>query len=232
MTKTFSWSMLLLLSTLWFACQAPTPKTPQIDAAFIESVVKTLGSDEYEGRRPFTQGEALTTAYTATTYRVRTPSGALDLRVGLKSAGLAELLRAAGKNRFALISAANPGSHPLPVAENRQRHERLLALLVANSLTWFESENIADLNEWPDEPSVLILGCSLQDAQRIGRDFEQNAVLAEQKAARHDRKVKSLLNKQFMLEEQLAHLRSTRAACRWRIAGLAIKLERQDTEIQ
>ena len=63
MTEKLTWSILLFVTIFLFSFQPTPPKAPEISAAYMESVVQTLGGDEYEGRRPFTQGEARATAY-------------------------------------------------------------------------------------------------------------------------------------------------------------------------
>jgi len=56
----------LAFSTILSSCEqrkADTSSIPQITAEEIETFLKPLGSDEFEGRKPFTKGEAKTTAY-------------------------------------------------------------------------------------------------------------------------------------------------------------------------
>ena len=53
--------------------------------------------------------------------------------------------------------------------------EKLKNVLRARSLRWLEGLGQHPSNQWPGEPSVLILGLSLAAAKVLAEDFEQNA---------------------------------------------------------
>ncbi|KAB2959037.1 MAG: DUF3293 domain-containing protein, partial [Thermoanaerobaculia bacterium] len=72
---------------------------------------------------------ALERSYRRAIYRVRLESATLDLRVGELAPELDGWLAARGAARWGFITAVNPGSSPLPEAENRRRLARLEARL-------------------------------------------------------------------------------------------------------
>jgi hypothetical protein len=117
-------------------------------------------------------------AYRETHYRVTTGPNdpeAFVLRVGEASKPLAILHKKSGVDCSAYITACNPWSESLPDAENIRRQENLLHALRTRSLRWVEGIGKHPSNQWPGEPSVLILGLSLAAAKVLAEDFEQNA---------------------------------------------------------
>ena len=69
MSKLFYASVVLVALFGFTSCEpqgpteAPSTTLPAIDTSYMESVVKEISSDEYGGRRPFTEGETKTIAY-------------------------------------------------------------------------------------------------------------------------------------------------------------------------
>jgi hypothetical protein len=121
---------------------------------------------------------ALLQAYRETHYRVNSESSdsePLLLRVGEASKPLAILHKKFGVDCSAFITACNPWSESLPDAQNSRRQENLLHTLRTRSLRWLEGIGQHPSNQWPGEPSVLILGLSLAAAKVLAEDFEQNA---------------------------------------------------------
>jgi hypothetical protein len=122
-------------------------------------------------------------AYRATTYTVYLPSGNgetknLELRVGHHSAALDQLLDHHHCDEWAFISAANPGSRRLPEAVNAERYRQLHDTVCQLNLPYFAGSGIPDMPGWPAEPSLMVLGISLNQAQNIASHFGQRAILA------------------------------------------------------
>ena len=121
---------------------------------------------------------ALLQAYRETHYRVNSVSSDSEpfvLRVGEVSTPLAILHKKFGVDCSAYITACNPWSESLPDAENAKRQENLLHALRTRSLRWIEGIGQHPGNQWPGEPSVLILGLSLAAAKVLAQDCQQHA---------------------------------------------------------
>ena len=120
----------------------------------------------------------LVQAYRETHYRVNADSTDLEafaLRVGEASKPLVGLHKKFGVDCSAYITACNPWSQSLTDDVNSNRMEKLKHVLRARSLRWLEGLGQHPSNQWPGEPSVLILGLSLAAAKVLAEDFEQNA---------------------------------------------------------
>lgn len=115
-------------------------------------------------------------AYRATTYWVETPERWIALRVGEASEPLDRLL--GPHESWALVTADNPRSVPLPPEENRKRRCALRA-----EVRWpsFPTVAVADpqpgAEPWPPELGLLLLGIGRKEALALGRRHEQNAIL-------------------------------------------------------
>lgn len=121
---------------------------------------------------------ALDAAYRATTYRVHFGDGDADIRVDQFQPRVDRWLEDFGADRWAYVTAANPGSARLGDDDNQLRQAQLLAALAADSWPSVDGESIADAGDWPVEAGVLIGGMTPADALRLARRFGQNAILA------------------------------------------------------
>ena len=121
-------------------------------------------------------GASWVEAYRATDYRV-TEERAFTLKVDEPSPELARLYEERGVNSAAFITACNPGSRMVGDAENRQRMERLAADVAAVGLTALRGVGEDPAGEWPGEPSFLVPGISLEQAQTLGRKYGQNVII-------------------------------------------------------
>lgn len=74
--------------------------------------------------------------------------------------------------RWALITAWNPGGQPQPPAVNHAAQARLQAA----AQDWPGQPALNGSGEWA-EPALLLLGLPISAALRLGRDFRQAAVL-------------------------------------------------------
>lgn len=120
---------------------------------------------------------ALEAAYRAAIYRIATDPP-IELAIGRSSAALAALLRWAGVNEAAIVTAHNPGSARQSAADNRAADAALREGLGKRGYATRDTVAIDPDGAWPDEPGCLVLGMSAEDARVLGRAFGQNAVVA------------------------------------------------------
>ena len=116
-------------------------------------------------------------AYRATTYRVFLPGGALELKVDTANPALASWLAEEGAREWAVLTAFNPASRPLPAGENAERQARLECELLEKGFEPYSGENIADDAGWPSEESCFVPGISQGEAIALAQQFGQNAIL-------------------------------------------------------
>ncbi|ROH86242.1 DUF3293 domain-containing protein [Pseudomethylobacillus aquaticus] len=115
-------------------------------------------------------------AYMSTDYVVMSEP-AFTLKVGIESSALSQLHKSYGVDSSVFITAWNPGSVPRSKIENEKRQVELMEILRFRSLDYFHAEGIHPSGQWPAEPSVLVLGLSLEAGKKLGRQFSQNAIL-------------------------------------------------------
>lgn len=106
------------------------------------------------------------------------PGAPIALRVDEVSPELDALLERFGVRRWAFITAYNPYSEKLAPEENQERHRRLLEAIRARGLQSFPSSGVDDDGTWPTERGLLVLEIDRDDAVALGRELEQNAILA------------------------------------------------------
>ena len=117
-------------------------------------------------------------AYKQTHYVIHDDSGGagpVTLFVGVRSDALAALQKKCGVDCCAFITACNPLSQSLSDGQNANRQKELLSVLKARSLRWIDGIGKHPSNDWPGEPSVLVLGLSLASAKVLEQAYEQNA---------------------------------------------------------
>ena len=123
---------------------------------------------------------ALHAAFQATGYVVRAHPLVADrkhvLRVGAVHPELDAALTAHGFATWAFLTAWNPHAHPRPPRTNARLQQRLLALLEAEGRVALSAVGVADDRRWFEE-SLFVPGLSRDEAVRIGRLFDQEAVL-------------------------------------------------------
>lgn len=120
--------------------------------------------------------EPLHSAYLRTTYWVDAKPQPVALRIGQGSAVLDRLLARQRVRRWAFVTAWNPASRRDSAWRNDARQRRLLQQLRAGRYRWLLGLGESDDGEWA-EPSVLVLGISAAQAERLARQFRQNAVV-------------------------------------------------------
>jgi hypothetical protein len=115
-------------------------------------------------------------AYRETEYRVL-EGLSLTLHVNVVCPQLALLHARYQANCSAFITACNPLGTRAAGSLNAQRQDALLAQLSRRKLTAIRGIGQHPTNQWPGEPSFLVLGVTRWAAQALGRQFEQNAIV-------------------------------------------------------
>jgi hypothetical protein len=77
----------------------------------------------------------------------------------------------------AFLSAYNPYSVLVSAEENVRNHHALISDIDVLGLKWIAGEGADPSNLWPSEPSLLVLGITLQSAERLADQYQQNAFL-------------------------------------------------------
>ncbi len=121
--------------------------------------------------------EELAEAYRRTEFRVSDRGWEFVLRHGEHCRALKECHAAFGVTCSAYITAWNPRSEPMSREENEAAQAQLEAKINAMGHPFLRGEGVDPTGSWPGEPSVLVLGISGNDAQRIGRAYGQNAIV-------------------------------------------------------
>lgn len=121
--------------------------------------------------------EELAAAYRRTEFRVSDRGWSFVLRHGAHSKVLEECHAAFGVTCSTYITAWNPRSEPTAPEVNRAAQARLEAELQAAGFPFLRGEGVDPTGSWPGEPSVLVLGISGNEAQRLGRAYGQNAIV-------------------------------------------------------
>lgn len=120
--------------------------------------------------------DALIQAYVETDYIVHTKP-AITLRVAEQSPQMMKLHKQHRVTCSAFITAFNPYSQPCTPEVNLSRQQELICELKVRSLKFIEGIGQHSSNDWPGEPSLLVLGLSLEAAKTLGSRFEQNALV-------------------------------------------------------
>jgi Protein of unknown function (DUF3293) len=119
----------------------------------------------------------LLAAFLAAHYKVTGTAQPFVLRLGHRSAELASLHLANGANCSAFMTAWNPQSVIRSEADNRASQKRLESELAAIGVRLVTGSGEDPTGVWPGEPSVLAVGISRSEAERVGRKFGQRAIV-------------------------------------------------------
>lgn len=79
------------------------------------------------------------------------------------------LHRQRGVDCSCFITACNPFSRPLDAHSNQPRQDDLAPELRRRSISYLSSEGMHPANDWPAEPSFLVLGLAQEAAKSLGR---------------------------------------------------------------
>ena len=115
-------------------------------------------------------------AYKETDYRVLPPA-AMVLKIGRANDALLHVYAQHGVACAAYITACNPLSASLSDGENAARMAAFREALNAAGWIHFSGEGKHPDNNWPAEPSYLVLGLDREAAARVGCEQAQNAVV-------------------------------------------------------
>ncbi len=119
--------------------------------------------------------QRLLKAYLSARYYIVRPS--LNIEVGKVSRPLDVFLMDNNAYDWAFITAWNPHSRILDQVENEARHHALMQNLIEARYTFCEGFGESLDGTWPAEKSLLVLDIPRIDAMRLGRRYEQNAIL-------------------------------------------------------
>jgi len=115
-------------------------------------------------------------AFLATTYRVVTPAGTFNLRIGTPDAAFESFLRRQRAVNWGIITACNPGGMRAPDPKaNDVATKRLAREIRAHGWLGFPSINRADAGDWPDEPGYCVLDAGESALLLLADEFGQAA---------------------------------------------------------
>lgn len=112
-------------------------------------------------------------AYNSTSYNVFKPK--LSIILGKNNPKVDMLLEKYKCTEWAYITAHNPNSKVFSDQENIDRHKHLKKDL--SNYSTFAGEGVGMDSTWTPERSFLILGISEMEAIKLGRKFEQKAIV-------------------------------------------------------
>jgi hypothetical protein len=115
-------------------------------------------------------------AYANTDFRVDAIAPFI-LKIGIRNESLLEMYAQEECSCAAYITAFNPYSEERTEKENLEAQQSLLHQLSQSSFRIIEGSGQDPLEEWPSEPSVLILGMSRTEAMSIGNKYRQNTIV-------------------------------------------------------
>ena len=116
---------------------------------------------------------SLIEAYKNTKYKVF--GSTITIEIGKFNQDLNNLILNHNSNEWAFITAYNPYSKVLTNDENKIRHYELKEL-TENYVT-FEGHGVGEDPTWEPELSLFIIGIMKVEASKIGKKFEQNAIV-------------------------------------------------------
>lgn len=115
----------------------------------------------------------LVQAYLETHYH----AGEVLLQVGQENGLLRMVHGLHGVASSLFITAWNPYSQTLAEEDNQKAQEKLRSVVRDRGWQSLEGHGQHPSNGWPAEPSLLVLGPDLEEANLLGRQFGQNAVV-------------------------------------------------------
>lgn len=115
-------------------------------------------------------------AYLAASYTVLTGE-TFSLKIGYPSSELARLFKLNQTRCAAFITAWNPSSILTSATENHAAQQQLVAEINSRGLHYLNGESTDQTKQWPSEPSLLIFGISLESAQNLAKNFNQNGFI-------------------------------------------------------
>lgn len=120
-------------------------------------------------------------AFRATCYRVDTPVGAFALRIGQKDPGFAAWLERVQVERWAILTACNPGGESLSAEDNALRQAALREEIHLAGYRFHPACNLPDAADWPAEPAFLLLDAGESAVHQLAALFGQLAFVTGQR---------------------------------------------------
>ncbi len=114
-------------------------------------------------------------AFLQTEYRVLPRADALDVTIGQCHRSLDERIEHCD---WAILTAFNPGASREEPEVNERRHQQLLAAIADAGLDFLPACNRDPRGQWPDEPSLLVIGPDSGWLIALARRLGQLAVVA------------------------------------------------------
>ena len=120
--------------------------------------------------------EELLAAYKAAQFHVFAEQPFV-LLIGEHSKELAVLHQASGVTSSAYITAYNALGKHCPDDENQAAQAHLVDAVSQLGLASVNGQGRDPQGQWPGEPSLLVLGCTNTQAEDLGRQYRQNAIV-------------------------------------------------------
>lgn len=99
------------------------------------------------------------------------------LKIGLFSKGLQSLFSKLNYKTGCFITAYNPKSVKKTPVENRIAQEQLYFDLSKTNCKIFNGFGSDFAGNWEGEPSYFVIGITKENAKKIGRKYQQNAIV-------------------------------------------------------
>ena len=99
------------------------------------------------------------------------------MNVGESSTELTEWFQANNENQAAYITAWNPLGKKISDDENHIAEQKLIIEIESRDLTYLKGESSDPSGLWPNEPSLLVLGISLESAKALMKRFYQDGFI-------------------------------------------------------
>ncbi len=115
-------------------------------------------------------------AYESTEYQLLTQP-ILSVSIGPTSPQVAALLCQNKVQQAILITSDNPLSQQLDERCNGSRRDALANQLKTMNMPVVATRHVATSGSWPDEMGFCVFGLPLDEGKRLGRLFEQNAIV-------------------------------------------------------
>ena len=115
-------------------------------------------------------------AYLATDYKVNAAEPFV-LNVGQPSTELAEWFKTNNEDQAAYITAWNPFGEKISDDENHVAEQKLITEIESRDLSYLKGESSDPSGLWPSEPSLLVLGISLESAKVLVKRYRQDGFI-------------------------------------------------------
>jgi len=119
--------------------------------------------------------KSLVQAYLETDYCFTCSGELITIAAGEHNRRVDRLLQDSGESSWAFITAWNPYSEDLSPEVNHERQNKLQERL--KDYRYFQGYGKARTGDWPAEDSLMVVGIEAKEAQEIGREFGQNAIV-------------------------------------------------------